>query len=328
MQGIEHVERMMQQPAGPGRVGQSTAVEQSRAVEEVRGMLFLARQFPRSEAEATARVRALCEHRAVAARAFFSYPRAGQTVSGKSVHLARELARVWGNVRYGVAEMRRDDVYRQSEMTAWAWDLETNTRVETTFIVPHGMDTKKGVKNLDDLRSIYENNANAAARRLREQIFAVLPTWLVDMAADLCSETLSRGDGKTPLPVRVEQMVSRFADLGVTADQLESNRGRPRDKWTPLDLGQLETLGGSLYRGEVSRDEVFPPVRMTADEVTARTAAQQQPGVNPDVMAPLNPSPVWPVPATVGGGRQGRSVREEETEQAGSPDEWPPTEDQ
>jgi hypothetical protein len=329
MQGtdqVRDVERLIAaNGAAPGRVGQGTAVEQSRAIEEVRGMLFLARQFPRSEAEAVARVRALCEHRSVAARAFFSYPKAGKTVSGKSIHLAKELARVWGNVRYGLGELRRDDQYRQSELTAWAWDLETNTRVETTFIVPHGMDTKTGIKAIEDLRSIYENNANAGARRLREQIFSVLPTWLVDMAADLCSETLSRGDGKTPLPVRIEQMVSRFEQLGVTADQLEQERGRPRDKWTPLDLGHLETLGGSLYRGEVHRDEVFPPVRVTADEVVARTQAQQQAPaavVDESLMAPLNPSPVWPVPAQPGTGR--RSVRQSETVEVGSPDDFPP----
>ena len=92
--------------------------------------------------------------------------------------------------------MRRDDEYGQSEMLALAWDVQTNTRSSNTFIVPHRRDTRNGPKALTDQRDIYENNANNAARRLREAIFAVLPTWFVEEAKDICNQTLNDGGGE------------------------------------------------------------------------------------------------------------------------------------
>jgi hypothetical protein len=62
---------------------------------------------------------------ALANRAFYSVPNRG---NGPSVHLARELARIWGNLDYGVKELRRDDAAGESEVLAFAWDQQTNVR--------------------------------------------------------------------------------------------------------------------------------------------------------------------------------------------------------
>ena len=42
-----------------------------------------------------------------------------------------------GNVQYGINELRRDDSAGESEMRAWAWDVQNNTRSVRSFIVPH-----------------------------------------------------------------------------------------------------------------------------------------------------------------------------------------------
>ncbi len=164
----------------PGRIGQGTAVEQSRAVAEVQAAIIVAQQCPRHVDVARNEMRVTCGMLGLAERAFYQYPKGRQTVSGPSVHLARELARCWGNVDYGIKELRRDDEYGQSEMQAWAWDQQTNTRSSNTFIVPHKRDSASG-STLTSIRDIYENNANNGARRLREmpglqsQRRAVLP---------------------------------------------------------------------------------------------------------------------------------------------------------
>src|SRR5580698_3785894 len=161
----------------PSRIGQATAVEQSRAIAEVQAAIVVAQQCPRDITRAERAMRQSCAQKGLAERAFYRYPRAGETITGPSVQLARELARCFGNVQYGVAELRRDDGFGQSEMLAFAWDLETNTRSSTTFIVAHVRDTKEGAKPLTDMRDIYETNANNGARRLREMIFAILAGW-------------------------------------------------------------------------------------------------------------------------------------------------------
>lgn len=256
------------QPAPtPVRIGQGTAVEQSRAVAEVQAAIVVAQQCPRNLPAALAEMRQSCQQQALAERAFYRFPRAGGAVSGASVHLARELARCWGNVQYGLIELRRDDEYGQSEMQAFAWDVQTNSRNSSTFVVPHKRDTKDGAKALTDMRDIYENNANNGARRVREAIFAILPPWFVEEAKDLCSQTLRGGGGK-PLPQRIADAIKTFDGLGITADRIEQKFGRPSDKWTDHDVAQLLVTYKSLQRGEVTVEDEFPAERVTLAEIT------------------------------------------------------------
>lgn len=256
-------------PRVPAKIGQATAVEQSRAVAEVHAAIVVAQQCPRSLTRALAQMRESCAQQALADRAFFRYPRSGSTVSGPSVHLARELARTWGNVQFGIAELVRDDGHGQSEMLAFAWDVETNTRSSNTFIVPHMRDTREGAKQLTDMRDIYENNANNGARRLREAIFSILPPWFVEEAKDLCNKTLTDGGGK-PLPQRIADAIRVFGALGVTPGQMEVKVGSARDQWTEHDVAQLGVIYKSLERGEIRKEEEFAPERLTMADLTGQ----------------------------------------------------------
>lgn len=269
----------------PTRVGQGTAVEQSRAVAEVQAAIVVAQQCPRDISGAVAQMNESCRQKGLADRAFFRFPRAGQTVSGASVHLARELARCWGNVQYGVSELRRDDEIGQSEMQAWAWDVQTNTRSSSTFIVPHKRDTKKdGPKALTDMRDVYENNANNGARRLREAIFSILPQWFVEDAKNLCNQTLADGGGKT-IAQRSAEAIGMFEKGGITRDQLESKLGRKTDQWTHHDIAQLEVIFTSLQRGEVTREEEFPAERITEEHLKAPAKSPAQKELTPEQQA-------------------------------------------
>lgn len=264
----------------PGRLGQGTAIEQSRAAAEVHARVVVAQQVPRNIDTAHREMRSSCDRPGLAEQAFYKYVRGGKTVTGASVHLARELARCWGNVDYGISELRRDDEAGQSEMLAWAWDLQTNTRSGQIFIVPHGRDTRQGRQPLVDLRDIYENNANQGARRLRESIFAILPPWFTEEAKEACAATLKRGDG-TPLAERVAKAIAWFGELGVREKQLVQKVGRPSSAWTDLDLAQLLVAGRSLQRGEVTRDEEFGTEGVTRAEIAAQATPPAAEPVDP-----------------------------------------------
>lgn len=266
----------------PTRVGQATVVEQSRAIAEVQAAVIVAQQNPRQTQYALQSMRDACANPRLASKAFFAFPRGGERVAGASIHLARELARIWGNITYGVAEMVRDDDHGQSEMQAYAWDLETNTRVGTGFIVPHKRDTKKGVKALTDMRDIYENNANNGARRVRENIFAVLPTWLTDEAQEICAKTNEDGGG-LPLPQRTANSLTHWAAANVTEKQLEDRLGRSSSRWTGQDLAQLATLYASLQRGEVRREDEFPTTNaVTAADIRGPEPVPAEPAGDPE----------------------------------------------
>lgn len=280
-------------------ISQGTAIEQARAVAEAQAAVMVAQRCPRSTAEAIRQMRESCDQKGLAERAFFRYSRGSGQITGPSVQLARELARCWGNMRYGITELRRDDVKGESEMHAYAEDLQTNTRATTTFIVKHVRDTRDGRKLLTDQRDIYETNANNGARRLREQIFAILPKWFTEEAQDRCRATLERDDTDKPFPSRVADLVKGFESFGVTVDQLERKIGRKRDDWTPPDLAALTVIGKSIRVGEARVEDEFPDDKVTAAEVTqqpaepakaasngrgrGKAAQQEQPSTDPDL---------------------------------------------
>jgi hypothetical protein len=287
---------------------QATKVEQSRAVAEVQAAVVVARNAPRSAQKAVAEMREVCAIPQLADRAFFRFSR-GETVSGETVHLARELARIWGNITYGLVELSRDDDRAQSEMMAFAWDLETNARSQTTFIVPHVRDTKKGQKALTDVRDVYENNANMGARRLREMIFAILPVWFREEAAERCRATLEDGGGK-PMVQRIADCVAAFEEIGVTRAQLARKVGRASvDALTAQDVATLGVVFKSIRRGEVTRDDEFPREEIaapagadgfeaaSAGAPAAAIAAPAEPAAPPPASEPAaEPDDGWPGP--------------------------------
>ncbi len=274
--------------ASVDRLGQATAVEQSRAIAQVQAAAVMARQFPRSTQAAISEMRDACGRTELAKRAFFKFPRGGESVTGASVYLARELARIWGNIDYGLNELRRDDMHGQSEMQAYAWDLQTNARSTRTFVIEHARDTKQGRKQLTDLRDISDNNNNFGARAVREMIFATLPQWFTDMAQEVCRETLKNGGG-VPLPTRVANALAAYKRARITPSQLATRVGTEPDAWTHEDVTDLEILYRSLQNREITRDEAFPETEstVTAEELAAapKPATKQPAKANAEVVA-------------------------------------------
>lgn len=244
-------------------VSQATAVEQARAIAEVQAAVVVAQQCPRDMRRAEAEMRDVCARMSMAGRAFYRVPNRG---TGPSVHLMRELARIWGNIEYTVRELRRDDAEGVSEVLAFAWDVQTNTRSSRSFIVPHAKMVGKNRQPLLDLNDIYLSNQNVGARAVRECIASVLPTWFTEAAQDLCRHTLDKGEGE-PLADRITKMVATYAKIGVTVERLESKLGSKRGQWTGADVADMAIAYTSITREGQSADEMFPAARVTAAEI-------------------------------------------------------------
>jgi hypothetical protein len=256
--------------ATPANVTQATHVEQARAVAEVAAAVQVAQQNPRDIRRAWAEMQEACGRLGLASRAFYALKNRG---SGPSVHLARELARIWGNMDYGVHELYRDDERGMSEIRAYAWDQQTNMRSSRTFQVPHARMAGGQRKPLTDLQDVYLNNQNIGARAVRESIFAALPADFVEEAKDRCRATIERGDGK-PLVERITGMVDAFRPIGVTVAQIETRLGRKRGQWTAVDVADLGVVFSSIKRGETTAGEEFPPEPVTAAEITGAATVQ------------------------------------------------------
>lgn len=301
---IERVAQPVTPAAPTTRIGQATAVEQSRAVAEVQAAIVVAQQCPRDVNNAWKEMEASCSRIALASRAFYSVPNRG---SGPSVHLARELARIWGNIDYGVKELRRDDENHESEIQAYAWDQQTNVRSTRSFIVPHARMVKDRKTNeqtrkvLVDLGDIYLNNQNVGARAVREAVFTVLPADFVAEAQERCRATVQKGDGK-PLPERIAAMVKAFAESDVSLGQLEAKVGRKRGQWTAADLADMSVVWSSIKRGETRVDDEFPAEPVTSAEITGapKRQASRQHATDVPVEGPPADAEDWPATAQPG----------------------------
>lgn len=236
------------------RITQTTAVEQARAVAEVQAAIVVAQQVPRDMDRAIGDMRDSCGRLALAERAFYSVPNRG---NGPSVHLARELARIWGNVDYGVKELRRDDLAGESEVLAYAWDQQTNVRSTRSFIVPHARMKNGKRQPLTDLGDIYLSNQNVGARAVRECIFTVLPAWFTEEAQDNCRRTIEHGEG-APLQERVAKMIAAFAELGVDQARLERKLGSRKGQWTAANVADMLVIHKSVTRDGQSVDDLLP----------------------------------------------------------------------
>lgn len=246
----------------PGINAGAVTIESSKAIAEAQGKLIIAKNFPRDEHLAYAKVIEACKRRSLAEKAIYSYPRSGSTISGPSIRLAEELARCWGNVDFGIKELSQKD--GESEMSAYCWDMETNTMSSQTFVVAHVRDTKKGQVRLTEQRDIYENNANMAGRRLRARILAILPPDLVEAAVAECKKTLA-GDNDIPIADRINKMVASFAKFGVKIDTLEKRLGRKIDTMTTEDICEYAGIYNSLKDGNSSISDWFD-VKLNADK--------------------------------------------------------------
>ena len=254
-------------------VSQATAIEQSRAIAEVQAAVVVAQNCPRNMQEAEAEMEYVCGRMDMAEQAFYSVVNRG---NGASVHLMRELARIWGNVDYGVKELSRNDDEGESEVQAFAWDMQRNTRSSRTFIVPHARMKQGRRTQLTDLGDIYLNNQNIGARAVRECIATILPRWFTERAQDICQGTLENGEGE-PIQDRIATMVAWFgSSFGVTEKQMETRLGKKRGQWDAGDVAQMKIAGKSIQRGEAQADELFPPEQatsVTADEIMGSAPA-------------------------------------------------------
>lgn len=224
--------------------------EESKAIAEIQSMLVIAKKFPRDVIKATDNILRECSRPTLAEVSLYSYSRGGTQITGPSIRLAEAIARGWGNVEFGFREVGRgvgQDGVTYSEVVAYAWDLESNTRRPLSFRVRHWRDTRKGGYALVDERDIYELTANQAQRRVRACILGVVPGDVVEAAQQQCEKTLHANADTSPEGIK--KMLSRFAEIGVTKDQIETRIQRRIDTIQPAQVIQLRNTYNSIRDG-------------------------------------------------------------------------------
>ena len=253
-------EDLMKQPAQTPAFSSVTSIEQQRAVQEVQGMMIMAKKFPRNEDQVIEKIKMACKRKSLAEGARYVYPRAGTTIQGPSIRLAEAIARIWGNMLYGIQELGRKP--GSSEMEAYAWDLESNTRRSIRFQVEHSRYTKKGTYTLEDPRDIYEMTANMGARRVRACIQGVIPGDVFDMAEEECDRTLNSAQ-EGPIEDRIKAMIAKYAEISVPVAAIEKRLGHKIDATTSQEIIVLRKIFISIRDGMGKKEDYFELASMT-----------------------------------------------------------------
>jgi hypothetical protein len=241
--GIATAESFMSPAKANG--GALAKSDSDRGVAAVQAAMAIAKRFPRDTVNAVERIMNACTRATLAEGALYSYSRGGSDISGPSIRLAEAIAQQWGNLDVGIRELEQSET--DSTVEAYAWDLETNTRISKVFHVPHVRHTKQGARPLTDPRDIYENVANNGARRLRACILGVVPGDVVEAAVKKCEETLmTRCDVG---PEAVKKLLAAFREKGVSREQIEKRIQCRVDAIRPAQMVQMRKIWKSIDDG-------------------------------------------------------------------------------
>ena len=277
-----------------------TEIMKSEGQGEIQAAVVLAKRFPRDEERAKASLLAACDLEEFAGGgdakkpgAYYSFPR-GRTqdettgewkpniVSGASVRMAREAARLWGNLRYGFFITHDDDDARG--IVAWAWDLEKNLRTSGSDFFKKVIQRKeKGGGTIwitADERELRELTFRKAAILIRNCILQLMPGYFIEQAVMVC-KTTAAGGAKTDLKDRIVMMQRAFVDIGVSGAALEKYLGKPVAKSTREDLADLRGIYESLRDGMISkeeREEMFGPAAQPPRQESEPTIGKRHEG--------------------------------------------------
>ena len=265
--------------------GESTQQNQSimqrgekREATEVQAMVLMAKSYPRSQSQALDRILNACARPTLAQNALYAYARGGSSVTGPSIRLAEAIAQQWGNIDYGIRELKQEN--GESTVEAYAWDLETNVRQTKVFQVPHWRHTKAGGYALKDPRDIYELVANNGARRLRACLLGVIPGDVIEAAVDQCHTTQAAAVDLTD--EKIKQTVAAFEAIGVSSEMIGKRLQRKVESMQPAQYLQLRQIYASLKDGMSTPADWFDmPQAVAADDSNAALDAVMAKGDKP-----------------------------------------------
>lgn len=234
---------------------------------EIKSAIIVALRFPRNEDKAFQRLMKSCQRPAFAEDASYSFPRAGTDVTGPSIYLAREAARVWGNIRHGLNIVADDEENRTIE--AWAWDLETNAKVYAQDSFRKLIYRKKGGWIKPDERDLRELTNRRGAILKRNCILELLPTDLIDDARQTAVTTLQKGAAVDPEAAR-KKIIMAFSQINVTPDMLEAKLAHPLAQCSPAEIAELRSIYKSIADGNSTWAEYGESKKPESEKGTLR----------------------------------------------------------
>jgi hypothetical protein len=230
----------------------------AREESEAKAALLLARQFPRDEVVAHGRIMKSCERWRFAKACLYTFPRGGETIEAPSVHLAREAARCWGNVRYGLRIVTETE--DRVHVKGFGWDIETNNYVEAEDKFKKLIYRKYGGWIKPDERDLRELINRRGAICVRNALLQLLPPDIIEDAVDAAKATIRKteaGGGQQDRITGIQKLVLAFRQIGVMTEMLEDHLGHKVEVITDEEWVRLRGTYQSIVDGNSRIEEHF-----------------------------------------------------------------------
>lgn len=243
----------------------------AREQSEIQSAIITAKKFPRNEAAAFVKINKSLERPKLAEAAIYSFKRGKKPdgtdnyIEGPSVDLARELARCWGNIRFGLRVVAVEE--EAVHIKGYAYDVEANNYVEAEDkfkklvqrkVWVNGVGTTQWVQ--PDERDLRELINRKGAILVRNCILQVVPSDLIADAVAKANETFQKanaGELETNRDDSIKKLSVAFDKLGVSVDMLNKYFGHDIAQINAAQLAELKRIWKALANGEITRESVF-----------------------------------------------------------------------
>lgn len=216
-----------------------------------------AKAYPRNIRRATENALAIVTmDQTIAQTCTYSVPRGGKKISGPSVHLAKIIAQVWGNMRIDAKVVDIDQSRVTSESVCW--DLESNLAIKVQ--IKRSIVSRTG-RFSEDMITVTGNASNSIA--LRNAVLSVIPKGIVDKIYNAAKQTIT-GDvsDKNKLIAKRVQVFQQLRDtFGVSDKEILFAIGKASIDFVDADdIVTLVGVGQAIRDGDTTIDEAFKGV--------------------------------------------------------------------
>lgn len=265
-----------------------------RAQTEIQAAITVAKRFPRDVTAAYRDLMAATKRPTFAKKGRYSFPRGGQEVAGPSVNLAREAARCWGNIRFGVNIIPTEDSEEMIHIEAWAHDAQTNTWAYAQDLFPNRVQRRGKGWIKPDERDRRELVNRRGALNVRNALLQLLPSDIIEDAVNACKSTTLKAATNSLEANRedtIRKLVLKFEKYGVSIKMLERRLGHGLDIIDAAELDELLTIGLSIMEGNSPREDHFDVPAAQAEGVADLNSMVQD-----GLAAEVKPEPLCAVP--------------------------------
>lgn len=223
-----------------------------------------AKQYPRNiHSFMDNAVATITRNENTAASCGYALPRAGKKIKGPSVHLARIIAQLYGNIRVQVkaGEIGASHI----TASAIAFDLESNYAIQ--------VDSRRKILDRNGKRYGEDmiNTSMLAAMAIAERnaILKIIPSAIVDELYDVSIKKLT-GDLSTEqkITAKIKEVLDYWLKTYTVgeADVLELLGKQTTKQITPEDIATLRGVAQALKDGETRIEDQFPRLKKKEDK--------------------------------------------------------------